>query len=139
MVWELKQSPIYQHQARIKPGASTVRPIYYSEAAATTPGAHRERGDSVGKQNPSRGEGASAGKAIDREGGEAAHLEAVDGEEAAEDALLEPRAEHDHVVLLIHGGGGGGALSASWSRWFRGARGGSTGGVSGEVMRRRRW
>ena len=32
-----------------------------------------------------------------------AHLEAVDGEEAAEDALLEPRAQHDHVVLLIHG------------------------------------
>jgi hypothetical protein len=34
-----------------------------------------------------------------------ADLEAVDGEEAAEDALLEPRAEHDHVVLLVHGGG----------------------------------
>jgi hypothetical protein len=33
-----------------------------------------------------------------------AHLEAVDGEEAAEDALLESRAEHDHIVLLIHGG-----------------------------------
>jgi hypothetical protein len=33
-----------------------------------------------------------------------AYLEAVDGEEAAEDALLEPRAEHDHIVLLIHGG-----------------------------------
>ena len=32
-----------------------------------------------------------------------AHLEAVDGEEPAEDALLEPRAQHDHVVLLIHG------------------------------------
>jgi hypothetical protein len=31
------------------------------------------------------------------------HLEAVDGEEAAEDALLEARPEHDHVVLLIHG------------------------------------
>ena len=36
-----------------------------------------------------------------------AHLEAVDGEEAAEDALLEPRAQHDHVVLLIHGGAAG--------------------------------
>ena len=34
-----------------------------------------------------------------------ADLEAIDGEEAAEDALLEARAEHDHVVLLIHGGG----------------------------------
>jgi len=34
------------------------------------------------------------------------NLEAVDGEEAAEDTLLEPRAEHDHVVLLIHGGVG---------------------------------
>ena len=32
-----------------------------------------------------------------------AHLEAVDGEETAEDALLEPRAQNDHVVLLIHG------------------------------------
>lgn len=32
------------------------------------------------------------------------YLEAVDGEEAAEDALLEARPQHDHVVLLIHGG-----------------------------------
>jgi hypothetical protein len=31
------------------------------------------------------------------------YLEAVDGEEAAEDALLEPRAQHDHVVLHVHG------------------------------------
>ena len=30
------------------------------------------------------------------------HLEAIDGEEAADDALLEPRPQHDHVVLLIH-------------------------------------
>ena len=29
----------------------------------------------------------------------------VDGEEAAEDALHEPCAQHDHIVLLIHGGG----------------------------------
>ena len=36
-----------------------------------------------------------------------AHLEAVDGEEPAEDALLESRAQHDHVVLLIHGGAAG--------------------------------
>ena len=36
------------------------------------------------------------------------YLEAVDGEEAAEDALLEPRAQHDHVVLHVHGGRRGG-------------------------------
>ena len=30
------------------------------------------------------------------------NLEAVDGEEAADDAFLEPRPQHDHVVLLIH-------------------------------------
>lgn len=34
------------------------------------------------------------------------NLEAVDGEEAGEDALLEAGPEHDDVVLLIHGGGG---------------------------------
>ena len=33
-----------------------------------------------------------------------AYLEAVDGEEAAEDALLEPRPQHDDVVLDVHGG-----------------------------------
>ena len=32
------------------------------------------------------------------------YLEAVDGEEAAEDALLEPRPQHDDVVLDVHGG-----------------------------------
>jgi hypothetical protein len=37
-----------------------------------------------------------------------AHLEAVDREETAEDALLEPRAQNDHVVLLVHGGGSAG-------------------------------
>jgi len=33
------------------------------------------------------------------------NLEAIDGEEAADDALLEPRPQHDHVVLLIHPAG----------------------------------
>ena len=49
------------------------------------------------------------------------NLEAVDGEEAAEDALLEPRAQHDHVVLLVHGGAGWLAAAIageqSGSRW----------------------
>lgn len=31
------------------------------------------------------------------------NLEAVDGEEAAEDALLEASPEHDDIILLIHG------------------------------------
>jgi hypothetical protein len=48
-----------------------------------------------------------------------AHLEAVNGEEATEDALLEPRAQHDHVVLLVHG-------------WRPASRGG------GLLLRRRR-
>jgi hypothetical protein len=30
------------------------------------------------------------------------HLESIDGEEAAEDALLETRSQHDHVVLHVH-------------------------------------
>lgn len=33
------------------------------------------------------------------------NLEAIDGEEAADDAFLEPRPQHDHVVLLIHPAG----------------------------------
>ena len=36
-----------------------------------------------------------------RKGGEG-DLEAIDGEKAAEDALLEPRPQHDHVVLHVH-------------------------------------
>lgn len=30
-------------------------------------------------------------------------LEAVDGEEATEDTLLEPGSKHDDVILFIHG------------------------------------
>ena len=30
------------------------------------------------------------------------YLEAIDGEKTAENALLETRAQHDHIVLLIH-------------------------------------
>jgi hypothetical protein len=30
------------------------------------------------------------------------HLEAIHGEEATKDAFLEPRPQHDHIVLLIH-------------------------------------
>lgn len=41
------------------------------------------------------------GSADRRDGG--TYLEAIDGEEAAEDAFLEAGAEHYHVVLFIHG------------------------------------
>jgi hypothetical protein len=44
------------------------------------------------------------------------YLEAVDGEEAAEDALLEPRAQHDDVVLHVHGARGGQPASPSIAR-----------------------
>ncbi len=58
------------------------------------------------------------------------HLEAIDGEQAGDDALLEARAEHNGVILLVHGGGGGrGALGRAEMRrsrrqstgWGRGA------------------
>lgn len=57
------------------------------------------------------------------------HLEAVDGEEAAEDALLEPRAQHDDIVLLIHGCGGAASRRAG--------RGGSGEQEASAGMRRR--
>jgi hypothetical protein len=45
------------------------------------------------------------------------YLEAVDGEEAAEDALLEPRPQHDDVVLDVHGGVDRIARRAKSDRW----------------------
>lgn len=38
------------------------------------------------------------------------YLEAIDGEQAAEDAFLEAGAEHNHIILFIHGAAAG-ALS----------------------------
>lgn len=55
------------------------------------------------------------------------NLEAVDGEEAGEDALLEAGPEHDDVVLLIHGGGPSPATIGGW-----------VGGAGIEQRRRRR-
>ena len=57
-------------------------------------------------------------------GAAVAYLEAVDREEAAEDALLEPRAQHDHVVLHVHGGRAASPVDREIEkRWRKGGRG----------------
>ena len=69
-----------------------------------------------------------------------AHLEAVDGEEAAEDALLEPRAQNDHVVLLVHGGGsaGPGLREQKRAEWRRRGRGDAETRSAGIELKQRR-
>ena len=113
----LRQAPTRAHQPRIKQGPEQHRLIYYHDApcdAQAPSGVRVPRGESGGSDSGTAGvrgprcryrEEASGRRSV------RAHLEAVDGEEAAEDALLEPRAQDDHVVLLVHGGFSGGSGS----------------------------
>ena len=69
-----------------------------------------------------------------------AYLEAVDGEEAAEDALLEPCPQHDDVVLDVHGGGDRIAWRAKSDRWRERGRGrvrGNCGSPTARLLKRK--
>lgn len=56
------------------------------------------------------------------------HLQAVHRQQAGDDALLQARAQHDGVILLIHGGSSAGpAVGQAAGKWAAGGAGGGGG------------